>query len=170
METPAERRGEGRSNPGQSAQLCRMVRAGSTGEGTQGRRARRIAGLGLQRCCRRGLTHQLMVPNLALLLGSSAATRSSGITSGFSQSPGSDVDPRPLCPEEAAGLARPGVLTLPPPPPPLRAACESPWRGDSGLGPWRGHQGPWARFLPSTLTCKFFSADYMCRVTGFFCL
>lgn len=42
-----------------------------------------------------------MVPNLALPPGSSAATRSWGIASGFSQSPGSDVSPAPLCPEEA---------------------------------------------------------------------
>lgn len=58
--------------------------------------ARRLAGLGLQRFCRPGLTHQLMVPKLALPPGSSAATGSSGITSGFSQSPGSDVTPPPI--------------------------------------------------------------------------
>lgn len=60
---------------------------------------------------RLGLTHQLMVPNLGLPPGSSATTRSSGITSGFSQSPGSDVEPAPL-PGRGGWEAEPGALTL----------------------------------------------------------
>lgn len=61
--------------------------------GTQGK-ARR--GPGAPAALPRGLTHQLMVPNLALPLGFSTAARSSGITSGFARSPGSDVTPPAL--------------------------------------------------------------------------
>lgn len=79
---------------------------------SDGRRAKRIAGRGLRRTRRLGLTHQLMVPNLALQPGSSAATLSWGITSGFNQFPGSDVSPAPSARKRLSGGAGPGALTL----------------------------------------------------------
>ena len=54
-----------------------------------------MAGRGLQLFPPPGLTHQLMIPNLALPPGSSAAAQSWEIASGFNQSPGSDVGPAP---------------------------------------------------------------------------
>lgn len=88
------------------------ARQAAGAKGLRWARARRTAGLGLQRLCCPGLTHQLMVLNLALLPGSSAATGSSGITSGFSQSPGSDVNPA-HCARKRRGWAGLGELTLP---------------------------------------------------------
>lgn len=86
------------SAPGKAsrAPLRAQGPGGQRGEGRKGRRARRVAARA-PAALPQGLTHQLMVPNLAPPPGSAAAAvRSSGITSGFSQSPGSDASPPPL--------------------------------------------------------------------------
>lgn len=133
------------------------VRAGraARARGLRRARARRMAGPRLQRLCRPGLTHQLMVPNLALPPGSSAETGSSGITSGFSQSPGSDVHSA-LCARKRRGWAGPGALTLP-----RRWASRAVARVldlmlclRTGSACGGGVGTPRVRFLPEILTCK----------------
>lgn len=96
-ETPAAHRGRPLRRPwnrGQSGPAPGAGSRGQRGEGRRARRARRVAARA-PAALPRGLTHQLMVPNLAPPPGSAAAARSSGITSGFSQSPGSDASPAP---------------------------------------------------------------------------